>query len=295
MVQVCGCIFVGGCRKPAKAPVAAATRAVPAAAHVASVQITVTAQNAAEPRCTFAVNNAKAVASVVALLQAADWTQMGMPLAEISLEPPGIEFVLLDRGEQKHTFAFYWEGNSIIGDGRLIETDLRALRQFVIDLLVRHNCGDDRGQADEERQIADSPPRAIGGGLPGRKVVAAIEIITTPAGSAAPQCKLRVEDDWSIGNAVAWLQKIDWEQEGTPLSRMQIIQPDIEMALIEIDGAAHRYQFYWQDAGFIDLASGRFLQADVSGLRRLVSETIVATCAARTGTPTLDPANGRTP
>lgn len=290
MASICACILAGACQKSPQVPQPAARRPVPKADLVSSAQIMVTVEGQAEARCVISITDAKTIGPLIFRLEQVDWSQKGESLAEIRVRPPEIEIVFTDVGEQKHRYAFYWEGNALMGDQRLIQADLNELRCDVVDLVIRHTCGAAQSQGARRKHGEANPPQAAlaGNAPPSEDDVAAIDIVAAATGGAGPHCQLTIKDAYWIGKAVRWLHAIDWSQEGDPLERMQILKPEIEMDFIEKGGAVHRYKLYWWEEGFIDVASLRLLQADVSGFRYLVIQALIAHCAARAATVNLE-------
>src|SRR5690606_503134 len=94
-----------------------------------------------------------------------DWTQTGTPLAEIRVAPVEIEVTLVDLAAREHAYAFYWEGDAFMGDGRLIQAGLQPFRQGIIDQLVRNNAVGRPAQEapkGKEKVNAVPPPREDG-------------------------------------------------------------------------------------------------------------------------------------
>lgn len=121
--------------------------------------------------------------------------------------------------------------------------------------------------------------------LPALKDVKSIRIAARPDGEEKPMCKFTTTRKFFLSNSVAWLKKIDWSQKGVALERAQILQPDIDLTVIDKNGKEYRYAFYWSGDSFIDNASNRMLQTKLEPFRIAVIGEIIRHYAARNGKP----------
>lgn len=120
--------------------------------------------------------------------------------------------------------------------------------------------------------------------VPAVKDVKSIHIVARAAGDPKTKCEFTAGKRF-VSNTIARLKKIDWSQKGVGLERVRIIQPDVELTVVEKSGKQHRYEFYWRGKSFIDRDSNRLLQVDTEFFRIDVIGEIIRHCAAREKKP----------
>jgi hypothetical protein len=117
--------------------------------------------------------------------------------------------------------------------------------------------------------------------LPRADEVSAVSLRLAGPVASEPKCTLRVTSPERIRDILAHLGGIDWAQEGVPLTRVQLIAPDIELTIFEKSGVHREYAFYWRETAFIDGVTKRLLEADVSALRMLIIDVLIHHVAAQ--------------
>ncbi len=83
-------------------------------------------------------------------------------------------------------------------------------------------------------------------------------------------CEATLTKADDIAKVLDWLKTIDWSQEGSDLTVIDIEAPDGSIVISTKDGKAHNFGFYW-NGNFINEKANRLIRGgDMAQLRRII-------------------------